>query len=190
MKKATITGLLTITFSITLSITSLPGATAAVAGGRGHCVASIAPLGTTAAVPAVVCYSTFSEAIAVATSGRVRLAVDATSVDTATLEQDGAVSTPAVAASSPLLAIEYLGSGYTGATLSLYGSSGTGCSGGVTYGFSSMGSGWNDTISSAKAFSGCTGRHYENSGYSGLLIDCACASMGAMDNRTSSIIFY
>ena len=95
-----------------------------------------------------------------------------------------------MATSTPLLGIEYTGSGYTGSTLSLYGSSGTGCSGGMTYGFSSLGGGWNDTISSAKSYSNCVGRHYDNSGFGGIYVDCWCSSMGSVDNRTSSILFW
>jgi hypothetical protein len=91
---------------------------------------------------------------------------------------------------SVLVGIEYSSSGYGGSSLSLYGSSGSGCYGGVTYGFSSLPSGWNNVISSAQGFNGCTGRHYDATGYGGTFINCTCSSMGAMDNRTSSILFY
>lgn len=183
MRKLLLTGLLT----IALSTATLPGTAAAAP--RQHCVATVAPIGSLASTDPVRCFATFSEALDYGTGGRVRLAPDAQTVDASTLEKGGAVSTNFVAASSPLLGIEYLSSGYGGSSLAMYGSSGSGCYGGVSYGFSSLGAGWNNTISSAASYSGCTGRHYDNTGYSGSLVDCTCSSMGAMDNRASSILF-
>lgn len=94
-----------------------------------------------------------------------------------------------VAASNPLLGIEYKDYNYGGSTLTLYGNNGTGCAGGVTYGFSPLPSGWDNTIGSAKSYSGCQGRHWDYLNYQSSSIVCTCANMGVMNDKTSSILF-
>jgi hypothetical protein len=93
--------------------------------------------------------------------------------------------------SSRLLGIEYTGVQYGGRSLALYGSGSTGCTTGYSYGFSSMPSGWNNVISSARAYSGCRSTHYSGTSFSGSTITCSssCPSMAGMNNRTSSIRF-
>jgi hypothetical protein len=150
------------TLTLGLSLIGVPLAAAAPAAPRA-CVASVdasAPGSTEIKPVTVQCYESMAQASSSMTMASV------------------------------LLGIEYSSSGYGGSSLSLYGSSGSGCYGGVTYGFSSMPSGWNNVISSAQSFNGCLGRHYDATGYGGTFINCTCSSMGAMDNRTSSILFY
>jgi hypothetical protein len=158
-QRAGIVGALT----LLLSVTGIPVATVASAAPR-DCVATVdaSPPGSTEAQPVTVsCFDSSTEASA------------------------------SMALTSILVGIEYTSSGYGGSTLSLYGSSGSGCFGGVTYGFSSLPGGWSNVISSAQGFNGCGGRHFDSTGYGGSFIQCSdsCSSMGAMDNRTSSIIF-
>lgn len=109
----------------------------------------------------------------------------------AQLQADRAVSTPDAPQTNPLLGIEYMDAGYGGATLTLYGTSGSGCYNGVTYGFATMPSGWNDDIGAAKGYSGCYGSHYQNSYYGGAELTCRpnCSSMGLLNDQTSSIAF-
>jgi hypothetical protein len=96
------------------------------------------------------------------------------------------------AAASVVLGYEYDGSGYSGTSLTLYASSGSGCSTGSTYGFPNLGSyGWNDRTSSATSYAGCRGQHYQNISYGGTSVTCstACSSMGTLNNATSSIVY-
>lgn len=103
---------------------------------------------------------------------------------------DAQVSCPVGVATNPLLGIEYKDSSYRGSTWTLYGTSGSGCYSGVSYGFYHISRfGWGDTISSAKAFSGCTGVHHEDGDASGSTYNCTCSSMGVMNDETSAIIF-
>lgn len=122
----------------------------------------------------------------------MQLAANATSVSQSQLLAAHVVSGPGTVATNPLLGIEYYDSGYHGATLTLYGTSGSGCYSGTTYGFRSLPSGWNDEISSAKGYSNCWGDHYQNTGYSGVELVCKpnCSGFSAMNDRTSSIIFF
>ncbi len=92
---------------------------------------------------------------------------------------------------SVVLGYEYKGGSYSGGSLVLYGTSGSGCGSGSTYGFSSMPSGWSNVISSAKVFASCWSVHYDYTGYSGDRRTCtgSCSSLGTMNNRTSSILF-
>ncbi len=147
--------------TLALSLTGIPLA-AAASGAPRACVASVdasAPGSTEIKPITISCFDTVAKAFA------------------------------SMALSSVLVGIEYSSSGYGGSSLALYGSSGSGCYGGVTYGFSSLPGGWNNVISSAQGFNGCDGRHYDATGYGGSFVDCTCSSMGAMDNRTSSILF-
>jgi len=149
------------------------------------CAAELVPLGpgqTTSTVVSYQCFDTLAESVAFATKGAVRLSSSAT-----TVEQGGEASIEAAAASS-LLGIEYTGSSWTGSSLALYGGGG-GCGGGASYGFASMPGGWNNVISSARSYSGCTSRHYDGTSYTGSSYLCGCGSMGTMNNRTSSILF-
>lgn len=144
--------------------------------------------------PTIHCFSTFAAALRYATRGRVEVAADATTVTGAQLVAAHAASTPTQPASNPVLGFEYVDSNYGGTYDVLYGSNGTGCYNGVTYGFPSLG-GLNDVISSAKGLSGCYGIHYQNVNYNrvnGASITCPpnCPGMGAMNDQTSSIKFY
>jgi hypothetical protein len=133
--------------------------------------------------PVVDCFPTFAEAVEFATRGEISAASPA--------ELESAVESSAVTMASVVLGYEYKGTSYTGGSLVLYGSSGSGCGSGSTYGFSSMPSGWSNVISSAKVFASCWSVHYDYTSYSGDRRTCtgSCSSLGTMNNRTSSILF-
>ncbi|PJJ63730.1 hypothetical protein [Compostimonas suwonensis] len=94
-------------------------------------------------------------------------------------------------AASVLLGIEYADAARGGASWYLYGSSGSGCGGGTTYGFPSMLSGWDNRVSSADAYAGCRSQHYEGTSYTGSSVSCNqyCSGMGGLNDATSSIVF-
>jgi hypothetical protein len=136
--------------------------------------------------PVIDCFATFGEAIGFITGGEV--AADSP----AELDRLAATGGPdLVAAASVILGYEYKNTGYSGGALVLYGASGSGCGSSTTYGFSSMPSGWNNVISSARSFAGCWSTHYDLTNYGGTRRTCqgACSTLGTMNNRTSSIVF-
>lgn len=136
------------------------------------------------------CFETFSDAIFAATDGRVRLApsVTARTVDEQTL-RGGDMNAPLA---TFVIAIEYQHSNFGGATLTI--TSSVTCDGySHSFPFSSFPAGWNDIISSARAFSNCNNSyHYEHAGFGGAVINCgsSCSYIGnAMNDRTSSIFW-
>lgn len=62
---------------------------------------------------------------------------------------------------------------------------------GVTYGFPSMPSGWNDSVRSSQGYANCWATHYENSSYGGSSLTCSayCSSLGFLDAKTSSLVY-
>ncbi len=172
-------------------IIAAPGASAAAEAGS-HCAVGVAPIvsGQPTRAPVINCFSSFAESIEFATSGRVQLDAADAQVSATQLAKAGAATTEPSLAAGPLLGVEYDGANFSAGSLALYGTSGSGCFG-VTYGFAGMPAGWNDRVSSARAYSGCDSRHYANGSYGGEVRVCAtvCTGFGAMTNRTSSIVF-
>ncbi|HEY6738931.1 MAG TPA: hypothetical protein VI076_08780, partial [Actinopolymorphaceae bacterium] len=155
-----------------------------------HCVLTVDPVepGTsadTAADPAdLTCFDTFSRSIAFATRNQVRLPADATPVT---------AHARLVASSGPLLGVEYDATGYGGASIAITGSSGSGCYDGRQYHINDLRDyGFNDRISSAKLYSNCYARHYEHSSLNGDSYLCYpnCSTLGAMNNRSTSIRYF
>ncbi len=137
--------------------------------------------------PVIDCFPTFGAAIEFVTDGEVAAESPAELERVAAASADGTVST----AASVVLGYEYKNTGYSGGSLVLYGSSGSGCGRSTTYGFSSMPAGWNNVISYARSLAGCLSTHYNLTGYGGSRMTCqgACSALGSMNNRTSSIVF-
>lgn len=149
-----------------------------------HCVVRIEPLRSgeeASAMSAATCFDRFSDAIYAATGGAVRLAptVSPADVTEETVQPESSHQT--------VLSIDYRDSNFSGSTLTWVANNTVGCTTGLSYAAPSMPSGWNDVVSSARTFAGCTyNRHYEHTNYGGSKIDCYCASMGAMNDKTSS----
>ena len=139
----------------------------------------------------VNCFSELARAIEFATNGRVQLPLDATidDVDDALRDDEGSHdSDPNGTEATYVIAVEYIHANYGGSTLT-YTNSVT-CSG-YSHSAAYMPSGWNDVISSARAYSSCNhAYHYEHTYYGGAVVDCrtGCSYVGdAMNDRTSSI---
>jgi hypothetical protein len=95
----------------------------------------------------------------------------------------GALSTPNI-----VIGIDWVSSNYTSSSYTWVVSN-TGCTSTTSYSVSSMPSGWDNTVSSAKAYSNCNYfTHYQNTNFGGSNVVCntECSSMGSMDNSTSS----
>lgn len=162
-----------------------------------NCVTKLFPLINyrSTGAPVTHCFETFSEAMRFASNGRLKLPIGVTTVSTELARSSGMIASPSdPATSNPLLSIEYRNEVKGGATHSFIGSSGTGCTGGTTYGFPTMPSGWNDVIESSQGYSNCDVTHYENTYYNqqknGVEITCKqyCDTLDAMYNATSSIV--
>jgi hypothetical protein len=128
------------------------------------------------------CFATFAEAIASATGGAVRLPATVTP-DKVTQDM---LSDPGIM--TVVIGIDFQHSNYQGATLTWEASSG--CSPGMYYYANTMPSGWDNILSSTKAYTGCNKNYsYENTYQGGAVRICYpnCSYIGdAMNDRTSS----
>lgn len=157
-----------------------------------HCVSEAAPIRSDsdnihALAKHIGCFRTFADAIYVATAGTVRLDSNITP-DSLTQE----LLAPSTTASSVVIGVDYgaieFNTGH--GTHTWTGTQGP-CSPTLGYGVSSMPSGWNDAVSSARSYSDCNQyKHFENTWSQGTSITCnqgdTCRLMGYMDNKTSS----
>lgn len=132
----------------------------------------------------ITCFPRFADAIFAITGERL-----ADDVTPATFDPDlhlrDASSTPRV---NYVLGVEYdqLGAPYSLTAVA----SGTCLT--ASWAFNKLSAGWDNRISSSKAYSGCKhAYHYEHTYLGGAVLDCGtgCAAMGVMDNRTSSLRF-
>lgn len=132
------------------------------------------------------CYATFAQAIYVATDGEVRLpaAYVASEVNDDTFD---------VASTRNVIGIDYAQVEQRGSTLTHVARRRCGApdakGNSVKYAASSMASGWNDRVSSAKGYGGCNRfSHFQHEGYGGAERVCSpgCQHMGVMNNQTSS----
>lgn len=155
-----------------------------------HCVVETIAVGEGEPQPENVtpadprCFQTFSEAIFAATGGAVSVSPNAKPGDL----NEQAMPSDLQPAASYVIGIEYQHANYGGSSI-VYRNAHT-CNG-YQHSVAFVGSGWNDRISSARAYSGCNHSvHYEHSNFGGALRDCggACSYIGdAMNDKTSSI---
>lgn len=141
------------------------------------------------------CHATFAAAISAATSGRVKLAAsvrpqDLTPAMLGQTPSSGASIRPST--TTNVIAEEFVDDNYQGASLTVTTTGGQCFSTQPNWDYAlfSMPSGWNDVITSARNFFGCSrGEHYENINFGGAHVACrSCANIGgAMNDRTSSI---
>ncbi len=104
------------------------------------------------------------------------------------LYPDG-VSARAAAAATVTVGKIWTGTSRTGSVRVHWGA-GSGCYG-TTFGFPSLGSGWDNNIRSAEGFSNCWSSQYDGTSYTGSVLTCApyCSTLGSMAARTSSIVY-
>ncbi|MBA8817560.1 hypothetical protein FHX48_002665 [Microbacterium halimionae] len=79
--------------------------------------------------------------------------------------------------------------GASGTSL-LHWGTGSGCNG-VTYGFPSLPSGWNDTARSARGYANCWVTTYANTSYGGSRLNCTpyCSTLGSLNGAVSSVVY-
>ncbi len=92
------------------------------------------------------------------------------------------------AAASVVLGTVYKDANYGGGSLTLWGEGG--CVG-ATFGFPSLASGWNNSISSAKGAGSCWLTLYTATSYGGTRLNCTpnCATIGSLNDQVRSIVF-
>jgi len=141
------------------------------------------------------CFRTFAEAISAATHGRVKLARSVQPKDVTQemldqgLERARRGPTPL---QGTVIGIEYRDTRFGGNSWTVEAGDARGCRDGLSYGYTSLPSNWDDVISSARVFGGCNvAIHFQNRNYNqnsdGSRVDCTCPTMGIMNDRTSSI---
>lgn len=155
-----------------------------------HCVVETLAVGEGEPQPENVtpadpqCFQNFSEAIFAATGGAVSVSPNTKPEDFNVQE----LPDDQQPAASYVIGIEYQHSNYRGSSI-IYRNNRT-CSG-YQHSVAFVGAGWNDRISSARAYSGCNHSvHYEHRDFRGASRDCgtACSYIGdAMNDKTSSI---
>ncbi|WP_404474140.1 hypothetical protein [Microbacterium aerolatum] len=100
-----------------------------------------------------------------------------------------AFSLRAAAAATVIVGKAWTGTSRSGTALIHWGS-GTGCYG-VTYGFPTVASTWNNNVRSAEGFNNCWSSQYDGTSYTGTVLTCTpyCATLGTLAAKTSSIVY-
>lgn len=173
--------------AIALGIGSGPGAQAQSSSDGGskalakHCVIQAAanvekPVTTTR------CFSTFEQAISVATGGATKVKPGQRTLTAEELA-------PTAAASSTVVGIEYEDSNFGGWSYILAASGVFSCTTSTYVNFNSLPSGVDNEISSARSYANCKSGHFEYTNNGGSVRICGCSTMGTMSDKTSSIRF-
>ncbi|WP_348789935.1 hypothetical protein [Leifsonia sp. NPDC080035] len=135
-----------------------------------YCAVRVDPVGSDAAPAAPACFDTQDEVDAYLTG--------ITAQNRSTL----------AATASVIIGTVYKDAGYSGGSYTFYGS---GSCSGTTYGFPSLSSSWQNTISSAKAYASCWVTLYDAPSYGGQRYNCTpnCSSLPSFNDRTKSLVF-
>ncbi|MEU8004782.1 hypothetical protein AB0B66_26790 [Catellatospora sp. NPDC049111] len=148
-----------------------------------HCVAR-----ANVAEPQAICFDTFDKALQFASGG---VLYDLPKGSSVAAKVDALNAKFGVNVVNTVISIEYTGSNHTGSDLIWVGQSGN-CStstGNTDYTISSMPAGWDNVITSYRAYANCWIKHFENTGHGGAVVGYEGARSyigGALDNRTSS----
>lgn len=155
-----------------MAIAPVQGAVAApIESALSHCAIEIFPIGDIASSPTgAVCFATEDEVTAFlhgsAESGRGARA----------------------AAAGVAVGTVYKDAGGAGGSLTFWGSSG--CTG-ATFGFPTVPSGWDNSISSVRGSNSCWATVYADVNYVGSRVNCSpyCASIGSRNDSVKSLVF-
>jgi len=143
------------------------------------------PVVTNSNEATIDCFSSFAEAVSAASSGAISLAADATpdTVDAASMNAPGATT---------VIGVMYQHINFGGASFTWWVNNGVGCNTGLSYFVAGPPAGWNDVVSSARAWGGCQRwYHYEHANFGGAALVCSnslyCrSSYGTMGDSASS----
>jgi len=139
-------------------------------GAEVHCAAEVTPLEEPTPPDDPVCFGTEGEVAAYLES----------------IQPQGWAARGANA--STIVGTVYQDTNRTGSSLTLWGANG--CAGSV-FGFSSLESGWTNSISSATGQNGCWVTLYTAVSYGGSRLNCTpyCASLGSWNDNVRSLVF-
>ncbi len=162
-----------------------------------HCYSILSPIdvdsGENSKILESGCFNSFSETIQAATAGRVHLDKDISPNDVTEdmlySREDSFELTPDTVT---VIGLDYKNSSFGGSSYT-WSVTGSGCTDTLGFRVGSMSAGWDNVVSSAKSFSDCNHYyHWENTNYAGAVLDCGptCASMGVMNDQTSSEEWY
>ena len=169
------------------SAPAVPPTSSAPSASTPHCVARSA--GRNA--PEVRCYASFRAAISAATGGRLTNAPASPAAAVADPTFAAAVGSPAVTAlATYVVGLDYADANYLGASLTLSASGACDNSIDVDYSFASLGSAWNDRISSFHAYNNCGQQlfkdiNFKGGALTGILINTANVGPAANDQASS-----
>lgn len=155
-----------------------------------HCYSLLSPVNDnsdeTSNIIETACFDTFAQAIYTATEGRVTLDPSIRPEDI-TDELLKSLEDPGIPGAQVVIGIDWDYTNYGGSSY-IWVVSQSGCSPSIHYQVSSMPAGWNDRVSSAKAYSNCSFYHYHDTNFGGSYVACDpnCSTMGSLDNATSS----
>ncbi len=157
-----------------------------------HCYSLLSPISNNSDESLIIessCFDTFTEAIYSATRGRVLLDPSIRPEDI-TNEMLESMEDPGIPGAQVVIGIDWDYTNYGGSSY-IWVVSQSGCSPSIHYQVSSMPAGWNDRVSSAKAYSNCSFNHYRDTNFGGPYLVCNpnCSTMGSLDNATSSEIW-
>ncbi len=154
----------------TSMLVPVSAASAATDGEKGHCTVEVYPIESSETAADLVCFGTEEEVAAYLSGIGV-----------------GDTNARGVAAST-IVGTVYKDYSGGGESLTFWGSSG--CAG-VTFGFPSLASGWDNSISSARASNGCWLTLYTATSYGGSRLNCTpyCASIGSWNDNVKSLVF-
>ena len=180
-------GIVALVGGVTLTIPSAVNAATPTNGSGPYCVTSTSSNGS------VQCFSTFGGSFSYATHGLVVLANASAARHVSPSEMgvgasNSQSSSILVPPPSMVLAIDYSGSGFSGATLVW---TGTGCS--ATVGGANMPSSFNNKAKSVAAYDGCATTLFANANYGSpaylIGVNGSAYDMGSFDDTASSQLF-
>lgn len=155
-----------------------------------HCYSLLSPVSNNSdensGIIESACLDTFAQALSSATKGRVVLDPSIRPEDI-TDDMLESMENPNMPGAQVVIGIDFDYTNYGGSSY-IWVVNQSGCSPSMYYQVPSMPSGWNDRVSSAKAYSNCSFYHYRDTNYNGpyVVCDSNCSTMGSLDNATSS----
>ncbi|MQA05292.1 MAG: hypothetical protein GEV07_22065 [Streptosporangiales bacterium] len=147
------------------------------------CVVQLQP--DSSARQSTACFDSLAAAVRHATADTVHIPPGSNTLTQTQL--DGGNRSTTAKRSSRIIGIEYVDTDFRGAS-KVYNVNAAPCNAGGSYRDGDLSDDpFNDEISSARSYEGCTSTHYQHSGFGGWKRSCGCSSMGWMNDRTSSI---
>lgn len=151
-----------------------------------HCTIQIEPVHDDTLVSKMSnyrCFDSFTDVLEHLSDGNI-------SVPTNFSAKNFASALMPASSSSTVIGIDFQHKNFGGSTLTWYTSESQGCLNGATFVGNTMPTGWDNKVSSVRAYQGCDNfNHYEDIYLGGAVLTCPCSQMNAMNDETSSVRF-